>query len=113
MSEQTSIWKKEIHLRRRPQPASQPSAPHATWQTPKRTQLWTEPEVSSPVEAPAPVLPSTKLDPEFRKIDVLRRLLATHADRFPDRTDDWWKMLDRLSESAHKGVLPAELDGVV
>ena len=61
MAEQTSIWKKEIHLRRprserKPAAAALPPSrkhePGGGWEVPKRTELWLEPEPAlDPVEA--------------------------------------------------------------
>src|SRR5207244_2919726 len=53
------------------------------------------------------------LEPRFRRIEVLSRLLDQYGDEFPDRADERRKMLARLADSAEDGILPPDLDGVI
>src|SRR5690349_17035624 len=62
---------------------------------------------------PVSLAPHAVIEPRFRRIEVLSRLLEQYADEFPDRAEERRKMLARLAESAVDGVLPAELDGVI
>src|SRR6266542_6749375 len=53
------------------------------------------------------------LDPKFRQVNVLAKLIEQRAAEYPARVDEWRQMLPRLAERAEDGVLPVELDGVV
>jgi type IV pilus assembly protein PilM len=92
-----SIWKKEIKLRR-----DRPAAVQAVAESRVET-----------LPPPAQSAPQVALEPRFRRIDVLTRLLDTYADEFPDRAEERRKMLARLAENADDGVLPPDLDGVI
>jgi type IV pilus assembly protein PilM len=92
-----SIWKKEIKLRR-----ERPAAVHAVAES--RTETLPPPITSAPQVA---------LEPRFRRIEVLSRLLDQYADEFPDRAEERRKMLARLAENAEDGILPPDLDGVI
>jgi type IV pilus assembly protein PilM len=92
-----SIWKKEIKLRR-----ERPAAIHAV----------AEPR-SETLPPPITSAPQVALEPRFRRIEVLGRLLDEYADEFPDHGEERRKMLARLAESAEDGVLPPDLDGVI
>src|SRR5438093_6642211 len=97
MAAEPSIWKKEIRLRR-----DRPAAVHAVAEA--RAEMLPPPITSAPQVA---------LEPRFRRIDVLNRLLDQYADEFPDRADERRKMLARLADSAEDGILPPDLDGVI
>jgi type IV pilus assembly protein PilM len=92
-----SIWKKEIKLRR-----DRPVAVHAV--AAARAETLPPPVTSAP---------QVELEPRFRRIDVLTRLLDEYADEFPDRAEERRKMLARLADSAEDGILPPDLDGVI
>jgi type IV pilus assembly protein PilM len=97
---QPSIWKKEIKLRRDRPAAVQEAA--------------AQPETPGPEAVLSGTLrPQIAIDPRFRRIDVLSRLVEEYADEFPDRVDERRKMLARLAESAEDGILPPDLDGVI
>ena len=97
MPAEPSIWKKEIKLRRdRPAPVLAVAEARA--------------ETLPPPVASAP---QVALEPRFRRIDVLNRLLDQYADEFPDRAEERRKMLARLADSAEDGILPPDLDGVI
>jgi len=97
VSAEPSIWKKEIKLRRdRPAPVLTVAEARA--------------ETLPPPVASAP---QVALEPRFRRIDVLSRLLDQYADDFPDRAEERRKMLARLADSAEDGILPPDLDGVI
>lgn len=100
MSAEPSIWKKEIKLRR-----SRPAAVEAlAHQEPMRGTL------SPP---PVSLAPNAVIEPRFRRIEVLERLLDEYEHEFPDRAEERRQMLARLAESAEDGILPADLDGVI
>src|SRR5690348_11903638 len=62
---------------------------------------------------PVSLAPNAVIEPRFRRIEVLERLLDEYADEFPDRAEERRKMLARLAENAEDGILPADLDGVI
>jgi type IV pilus assembly protein PilM len=97
MPAEQSIWKKEIKLRR-----ERPATVHSLAEARSET-----------LPPPASSAPQVALEPRFRRIDVLSRLLDEYADEFPDRVDERRKMLARLADSAEDGILPPDLDGVV
>jgi type IV pilus assembly protein PilM len=97
MPAEPSIWKKEIKLRR-----ERPATVHSLAEA--RSETLPPPPMSAPQVA---------LEPRFRRIDVLSRLLDQYADEFPERVEERRKMLARLADSAEDGILPADLDGVV
>jgi type IV pilus assembly protein PilM len=97
VSAEPSIWKKEIKLRR-----DRPAALHAVAEA--RSETLPPPVASAPQVA---------LEPRFRRIEVLSRLLDQYADEFPDRAEERRKMLARLADSAEDGILPPDLDGVI
>jgi type IV pilus assembly protein PilM len=100
VSAEPSIWKKEIKLRR-----SRPAAVEAVAHDEPRRGTLTPPPVS--------LAPTAVIEPRFRRIEVLERLLDEYADEFPDRAEERRKMLGRLAENAEDGILPADLDGVI
>ncbi|HZT53879.1 MAG TPA: type IV pilus assembly protein PilM [Gaiellaceae bacterium] len=57
--------------------------------------------------------PDTALHPRFRELATLATLIEQRAPEFPDRVDDWRRLLARFAESAEDGVLPSRLDAVV
>ncbi len=69
--------------------------------------------------APAVVTPEplsrnfAALDPRFRQVAVLAKLVEQRAAEYPERVNEWRQMLPRLAEQAEDGVLPAGLDSVV
>jgi type IV pilus assembly protein PilM len=81
----------------------------SVWQPPKREDLW---EAAAPGARLAPA-PDVELDPRFRKLSTLHRLVTQHSDQFPERLEEWRLLLYRLADSAHDGVLPADMDGVI
>jgi type IV pilus assembly protein PilM len=88
-----------------------------------------EPPVTEPAVAvtPAPAVTSATavvtpeplsrnfaaLDPRFRQVAVLAKLVEQRAAEYPARVNEWRQMLPRLAEQAEDGVLPAGLDSVV
>jgi len=97
---QPSIWKKEIKLRR-----EKPAAVQAVAGQPQTR--------AEPLPPPIALAPQVELEPRFRRVDVLGRLLDEYAEEFPDRAEERRKMLARLAESAEDGVLSPDLDGVI
>ena len=133
-----SVWKKEIRLGRGGAPAAAPVESPDEWTPAKRAELWgtrrpvevSEPLLEPPVDvsptAPvakvtaAPVIVTAKpprsfaaLDPKFRQLTVLAKLVEERAAEYPERVDEWRQLLPRLAEQADDGVLPVELEGVV
>ena len=134
-----SVWKKEIRIGRRNVSSAAPVERDDDWAAVKRTEFWAaprRPEVSEPpmpaaVEVPAiepvvkvatapaivaPEPPSRSfaaLDPKFRQIAVLAKLVEQRAAEYPGRVNEWRQMLPRLAEQAEDGVLPIGLEGVV
>ena len=100
MPAQPSIWKKEIKLRR-----EKPAAVQAVAGQPQTR--------AEPLPPPIALAPQVELEPRFRRVDVLGRLLDEYAEEFPDRAEERRKMLARLAESAEDGVLSPDLDGVI
>ena len=100
MSAQPSIWKKEIKLRR-----EKPAAVQAVAAQPQTR--------AEPLPPPVALAPQVALEPRFRRIEVLGRLLDQYAEEFPDRAEERRKMLARLAESAEDGILSPDLDGVI
>lgn len=99
MAAEPSIWKKEIKLRRARSAAVAAVA----------TEL-EQPEQAAP---PVSLAPQVAIEPRFRRIEVLGRLIEEYADEFPDRLDERRTMLARLAESAVDGLVPPELDSVI
>ncbi len=121
-----SVWKKEISLGRRNPAAAAPAARHDEWTPAKRTELWAERRsvattetIAKATAAPTTVAPERSprsfaaLDPRFRQIAVLAKLIERRAAEYPERVDEWRQLLPRLAERAEDGVLPVELEGVV
>jgi type IV pilus assembly protein PilM len=133
-----SVWKKEIRLGRGGAPAAAPVESPDEWTPAKRAELWgtrrpvevseplLEPQVEVPETEPvakvtaAPAIVTAKpprsfaaLDPKFRQLTVLAKLVEERAAEYPERVDEWRQLLPRLAEQANDGVLPVELEGVV
>ena len=74
MSAEPSIWKKEIKLRRSRPAAVEAVAAH-------------EPMRGTLSPPPVSLAPHAVIEPRFRRIEVLERLLEQYADEFPDRAE--------------------------
>src|SRR5207237_57893 len=53
------------------------------------------------------------LNPKFRELKVLTKLVAEHGEEFPALAEQWALLLPSLEQSAVNGVLPPDRDPVV